>query len=78
LTIRDNVLFGSPMDQERYDAVLSACGLEQDLEMLKAGDLTEIGEKGITLSGGPSRHLFESGSTSPGLTSLSSQASELV
>lgn len=45
-TLRDNVLFGMPMDAERYARVLSACALTSDLELLEAGDQTEIGEKG--------------------------------
>lgn len=45
-TLRDNVLFGSPMDPERYARVLSACALTSDLDLLEAGDQTEIGEKG--------------------------------
>ena len=36
----------------RYDEVLTACALRPDLEMLAAGDQSEIGEKGINLSGG--------------------------
>ncbi|KAF4573251.1 hypothetical protein EYR36_007762 [Pleurotus pulmonarius] len=53
-TIRDNIIFGSTsgFEEERYRAVLEACALTKDLEMFDAGDLTEIGEKGITLSGG--------------------------
>lgn len=51
-TLRDNILFGSPMDEARYSRVLSVCQLKHDLEMLTDGDLTEIGEKGINLSGG--------------------------
>ncbi|KAF9129560.1 hypothetical protein BGW39_004033 [Mortierella sp. 14UC] len=51
-TVKDNILFGKPLDQERYDAVLHACCLQQDLDMLPAGDQTEIGERGINLSGG--------------------------
>ncbi|CAN0009138.1 unnamed protein product, partial [Ectocarpus sp. 4 AP-2014] len=51
-TLRDNVLFGSPYDPERYARVLSACALTADLDLLEAGDQTEIGEKGINLSGG--------------------------
>ncbi|KAJ2850630.1 hypothetical protein IWW36_001741 [Coemansia brasiliensis] len=51
-TLRDNILFGSEMDQELYDRVIDACALRADLKMLPAGDLTEIGEKGINLSGG--------------------------
>lgn len=48
-TLRDNVLFGSPMDPERYARVLSACALTSDLDLLEAGDQTEIGEKGYVL-----------------------------
>lgn len=51
-SLRDNILFGLPMDQERYDQVLKVCQLTHDLDMLDDGDLTEIGEKGINLSGG--------------------------
>ncbi|XP_035694460.1 multidrug resistance-associated protein 1-like [Branchiostoma floridae] len=51
-TLRDNILFGSPLNQSRYNEVLEACALRPDLEMLPAGDNTEIGEKGINLSGG--------------------------
>lgn len=51
-TIRNNITFDSPFNQERYDKVVSACGLSRDFEILSAGDATEIGEKGITLSGG--------------------------
>lgn len=45
-TLRDNVLFGSPYDPERYQRVLAACALTDDLKVLEAGDMTEIGEKG--------------------------------
>ncbi|XP_019618609.1 PREDICTED: multidrug resistance-associated protein 1-like [Branchiostoma belcheri] len=51
-TLRDNILFDSPMNRCRYDEVLDSCALGPDLEMLSGGDLTEIGEKGINLSGG--------------------------
>ncbi|KZT69185.1 hypothetical protein DAEQUDRAFT_727082 [Daedalea quercina L-15889] len=51
-TIKDNILFGSPYDEERYNKVIDQCGLKQDLDLLDAGDLTEVGEKGLTLSGG--------------------------
>lgn len=51
-TVRENILFGRPFDEERYwKAVKDAC-LETDLEILEGGDATEIGEKGINLSGG--------------------------
>ncbi len=52
-TVRDNILFGKPFDQSLYDEVLEACNLIPDLQQLgPARDLTEIGERGVTLSGG--------------------------
>eukprot|EP01116_Phalansterium_solitarium_P010898 TRINITY_DN263_c0_g2_i2.p1 TRINITY_DN263_c0_g2~~TRINITY_DN263_c0_g2_i2.p1 ORF type:complete len:1470 (+),score=645.31 TRINITY_DN263_c0_g2_i2:96-4505(+) len=51
-TLRDNILFGSAFDADKYEAVIAACELSQDLAMLPDGDHTEIGEKGINLSGG--------------------------
>ncbi|OWA50131.1 Canalicular multispecific organic anion transporter 2 [Hypsibius exemplaris] len=52
MTLRDNILFGKPYEKERYDKVLEACAMGPDLDMLDAGDQTEIGEKGANLSGG--------------------------
>ncbi|KAJ7786610.1 pleiotropic drug resistance ABC transporter [Mycena metata] len=53
-TIRDNIIFGAAygFDEARYQAVIEACALVRDLEVFEAGDLTEIGERGVTLSGG--------------------------
>ena len=51
-TIRDNILFGEPFDEMRYNQVITACALKRDLEQFEGGDLTEIGEKGVNLSGG--------------------------
>ncbi|KAJ7303772.1 hypothetical protein DFH08DRAFT_793782 [Mycena albidolilacea] len=51
-SIRDNILFGSPMDETRYNNVIQCCALKPDLEMLEDGDATEIGVKGVSLSGG--------------------------
>ncbi|KAK7682642.1 hypothetical protein QCA50_014442 [Cerrena zonata] len=53
-TIRDNIIFGASFgfDETRYNQVIEACALAHDLSIFEAGDLTEIGEKGITLSGG--------------------------
>ncbi|KAH6916799.1 ATP-binding cassette transporter [Coprinopsis sp. MPI-PUGE-AT-0042] len=51
-TIKDNILFGSPHDEERYRKVIHQCGLTRDLSLFEAGDQTEVGEKGLTLSGG--------------------------
>ncbi|XP_047464662.1 ATP-binding cassette sub-family C member 3 isoform X2 [Mugil cephalus] len=51
-TLRDNILFGKPYNEQKYRCVLEACALTPDLQVLPGGDMTEIGEKGINLSGG--------------------------
>ena len=51
-TIKENILFGRSFDSKRYNATVKACQLTRDLEILPASDDTEIGEKGINLSGG--------------------------
>ncbi|XP_077580290.1 ATP-binding cassette sub-family C member 4-like isoform X1 [Stigmatopora nigra] len=51
-TIRSNILFGREMDHQKYQCILKACALNKDLELLPDGDLTLIGDKGGTLSGG--------------------------
>ncbi|XP_036920078.1 ATP-binding cassette sub-family C member 2 [Sturnira hondurensis] len=56
-TIKDNILFGSEFNEKRYQQVLEACALLQDLEVLPGGDLAEIGEKGINLSGGQKQRI---------------------
>ena len=51
-TLRNNILFFHPFDQEKYNKVLEISELIPDLEILKGGDMIEIGERGINLSGG--------------------------
>ncbi|KAI9272857.1 multi drug resistance-associated protein MRP [Phascolomyces articulosus] len=51
-TLRDNIVFGHRWDPIFYDRVLEACSLKSDIQILSAGDQTEIGERGINLSGG--------------------------
>ncbi|KAF8342804.1 uncharacterized protein EI90DRAFT_3030312 [Cantharellus anzutake] len=51
-TIRDNIVYHQPFEMTRYHEVLEACALLPDLRILDAGDQTEIGEKGVSLSGG--------------------------
>jgi ABC-type bacteriocin/lantibiotic exporter with double-glycine peptidase domain len=56
-TIRENICFGRPFEEDRYwKAVTDSC-LQPDLEMLPNGDMTEVGEKGISLSGGQKQRL---------------------
>ena len=56
-SLRENILFGSPFNEEKYKATLFACALVDDLKQFPGGDLTEIGERGVNLSGGQNARL---------------------
>ncbi|OMJ19580.1 Metal resistance protein YCF1 [Smittium culicis] len=56
-TLRENILFGQKYDKEFYERVIKNCELEKDIAMLEGGDMAEIGEKGINLSGGQKARL---------------------
>ncbi|KAF5382133.1 hypothetical protein D9615_004305 [Tricholomella constricta] len=56
-TIRENICFGRPYEEERYWKAIHDSCLGPDLEMLPNGDLTEVGEKGISLSGGQKQRM---------------------
>ncbi|KAJ2614463.1 hypothetical protein H4S08_001696 [Coemansia sp. RSA 1365] len=56
-TFRDNVLFGSEFDEKLYNQVIYACGLADDVSALSAKDDTEIGARGLNLSGGQNARL---------------------
>ncbi|KAI9106291.1 hypothetical protein DFS34DRAFT_602959 [Phlyctochytrium arcticum] len=51
-SIRDNILMGRPFDRKRYDAVVAACALVRDFELMPSGDATDAGERGNMLSEG--------------------------
>lgn len=51
-TVEENITFGKPFDRKWYDTVVEACSLLRDFDILPAGDQTEVGERGITISGG--------------------------
>ncbi|TKY85683.1 hypothetical protein EX895_005223 [Sporisorium graminicola] len=51
-TVRDNILFGLKYEPEFYQRVIDACALTPDLNILPEGDRTEVGERGVSLSGG--------------------------
>ena len=56
-TVKENIVFGRDFNAPWYNKVVDACALRPDLEMLPAGDATEIGERGITISGGQKQRL---------------------
>uniref|UniRef100_A0A8C0YT82 ATP-binding cassette sub-family C member 10 n=1 Tax=Cyprinus carpio carpio TaxID=630221 RepID=A0A8C0YT82_CYPCA len=56
-TVQDNILFGRDFDSMFYQAVIEACALADDLNILPGGDQTEVGENGVTLSGGQKSRL---------------------
>ncbi|OAA72471.1 multidrug resistance-associated protein 5 [Cordyceps fumosorosea ARSEF 2679] len=56
-SLQNNITFGKPMEKAWYKEVIDACALRSDLDMLPNGDQTEIGERGITISGGQKQRL---------------------
>lgn len=51
-SVRQNILFGEPMDPDRYQQVVDVCALQLDFDSFPLGDRTIVGEKGVSLSGG--------------------------
>ncbi|KAJ4844145.1 ATP-binding cassette sub- C member 8, partial [Turnera subulata] len=56
-TVRDNILYGKPMEDDRYDKAIKACALDKDISTFGHGDLTEIGQRGFNMSGGQKQRL---------------------
>lgn len=56
-TVRHNVLFGKPMNNEEYDKAMRCCALDKDIENFPHGDLTEIGQRGLNMSGGQKQRI---------------------
>lgn len=56
-TVKENILFGNKYDPEFYQKAIDACALKDDLAILPDGDETQVGEKGISLSGGQKARL---------------------
>ncbi|KAL0281168.1 UNVERIFIED_CONTAM: hypothetical protein PYX00_002233 [Menopon gallinae] len=50
--IRQNILFGTEYNKQRYHKVIDVCALKRDFELLPYGDRTMVGERGVSLSGG--------------------------
>jgi len=55
--IQENILLKSEFNEDRYNKVIYQCALEHDLNLFQAGDETEVGERGLTLSGGQKARL---------------------
>ena len=51
-TLRENILFGKDFDKKKYDTIILVCDLKTDLDCFPKGDLTEVGQRGVILSGG--------------------------
>ncbi len=51
-TIKENILFGKEWAKDKFNAIVNACSLSEDLKVLANGKDTLIGEKGVNLSGG--------------------------
>ncbi|KAF2742355.1 P-loop containing nucleoside triphosphate hydrolase protein [Sporormia fimetaria CBS 119925] len=56
-TVQQAIIGISDFDQRWYAAVVRSCALDEDLRNLPQGDQTQIGSKGIALSGGQSQRL---------------------
>jgi ABC-type multidrug transport system fused ATPase/permease subunit len=57
-TVRDNILFGLPYDEMKYQRVLYSCALLPDLQRFLHGDMTVVGENGMNMSGGQKQRLI--------------------
>ena len=51
-TIRENILFGEQYEEWKYNRVIEACALTEDIEKFPDCDQTIVGERGVVLSGG--------------------------
>lgn len=56
-SVRENIAFGHRWDPQFYDRTVNACALTDDFKTLPDGDRTEVGERGISLSGGQKARL---------------------
>ena len=51
-TIKENILFGQPLEESKYERIIDVCALKEDFKRLPGGDQTVVGERGEVLSGG--------------------------
>jgi ATP-binding cassette subfamily C (CFTR/MRP) protein 1 len=69
-TVQQSIIGVSDFDQRWYAAVVRSCALDEDLRLLPQGDQTQIGSKGIALSGGQSQRIVSIPAINPALTPL--------
>ena len=56
-SVKENIVFGHRWDPHFYNQTVNACALADDFRQLPDGDQTEVGERGISLSGGQKARL---------------------
>jgi ABC-type multidrug transport system fused ATPase/permease subunit len=56
-TVQQTIVGVSDFDQRWYASVVRSCALDEDLRQLPQGDQTQVGSKGIALSGGQSQRI---------------------
>ncbi|KAJ1740389.1 ATPase-like protein, partial [Coemansia sp. RSA 1086] len=56
-TFRDNIVFGKEFDEQKYQRIIYACALYEDIQLLPFKDMSEIGRRGVNLSGGQKARL---------------------
>ncbi|KIW27349.1 uncharacterized protein PV07_07093 [Cladophialophora immunda] len=56
-SVKENIVFGHRWDPHFYEQTVNACALVDDFRQLPDGDQTEVGERGISLSGGQKARL---------------------
>lgn len=56
-TVRDNILFGRSMDENKYHEAVKVSALDKDIDSFDYGDLTEIGQRGLNMSGGQKQRI---------------------
>ena len=51
-SVKDNITFGLPFDESKFINTIEVCWLEPDIQSFEYGIETQIGERGINISGG--------------------------
>ena len=56
-SFKENIIFGRAFESDKYQEILEACALQQDIERLPDKDESEIGERGTNISGGQKQRI---------------------